>query len=152
MRWLDSLLRSFNLYLGGGGIDLTDPTNWPCRVQGCQNFGVAWVGDVVCGEHEVRDVVCSEHSGFYTDRALSFRVTYILRGPTFGVPEGYCVMSLELWDGEPSTPGGARAVTLKTRSDAFRALLDGSKRFEYRRDDRGYQVGDILVLREWESL
>lgn len=39
---------------------------------------------------------------------------------------------------------------LKTWRDPFAALLDGSKRFEFRRDDRGFQVGDILVLREWD--
>jgi hypothetical protein len=29
-------------------------------------------------------------------------------------------------------------------------MRDGSKRFEYRKDDRGYQVGDVLWNREWE--
>jgi hypothetical protein len=32
----------------------------------------------------------------------------------------------------------------------FAAMRDGSKRFEYRKDDRGYQVGDVLWNREWE--
>ena len=30
----------------------------------------------------------------YTGPELRMRVTYILRGPRFGVPEGYCIMSL----------------------------------------------------------
>jgi len=39
---------------------------------------------------------------------------------------------------------------LKTWPTYFAALLDGSKLFEIRKDDRHYQVGDILVLQEWE--
>ena len=40
--------------------------------------------------------------------------------------------------------------SLKCWPDEFAAVLDGSKTHEYRRDDRGgYEVGDILVLREW---
>jgi hypothetical protein len=36
--------------------------------------------------------------GLYTGRYISTRVTYTLRGPAFGMPEGYVVMSL----GEPT--------------------------------------------------
>lgn len=39
---------------------------------------------------------------------------------------------------------------LKTHPDPFAAVLDGRKRFEYRRNDRGFGVGDVLVLREWD--
>lgn len=41
---------------------------------------------------------------------------------------------------------------LKTWPDYFVHLLDGSKTFEYRRNDRGFKVGDVLRLREWEPL
>lgn len=41
---------------------------------------------------------------------------------------------------------------LKTWPDYFVHLLDGSKTFEYRRNDRGFKVGDVLHLREWEPL
>ena len=33
----------------------------------------------------------------------------------------------------------------------FAAVLDGSKPFEVRRDDRGYKVGDVLHLMEWDE-
>lgn len=38
---------------------------------------------------------------------------------------------------------------LKVWPDFFPSLLDGSKRFELREDDRGFQVGDYLRLREY---
>ena len=39
---------------------------------------------------------------------------------------------------------------LKTWPDYYRHLVDGTKTFEYRRNDRGFKVGDTLDLREWE--
>lgn len=37
---------------------------------------------------------------------------------------------------------------LKVQPPYFDALLDGSKTFEVRRNDRGFQRGDVLVLSE----
>jgi hypothetical protein len=39
---------------------------------------------------------------------------------------------------------------LKTWPQFFRAVVDGSKTFELRLDDRSYAVGDELLLREWD--
>jgi len=39
---------------------------------------------------------------------------------------------------------------LKTWPKEFEASLFGSKRHEFRRDDRGFNVGDLLLLREWD--
>lgn len=39
---------------------------------------------------------------------------------------------------------------LKTWPRYFDAVKRGDKSFEVRRDDRGYAVGDTLVLREFE--
>jgi len=41
--------------------------------------------------------------------------------------------------------------TLKCWPEYFAAVKNGTKTFEIRRDDRGFKVGDILVLQEWES-
>lgn len=38
---------------------------------------------------------------------------------------------------------------LKTWMQFFEAVERGDKTFEVRFDDRGFQVGDLLVLREW---
>lgn len=39
---------------------------------------------------------------------------------------------------------------LKTWPDFYEAILDGRKNFEVRRDDRGFQAGDLVYLREYD--
>ena len=41
---------------------------------------------------------------------------------------------------------------LKTYPKYFEETLKGNKSFECRLDDRGFQVGDIVVLREWDNI
>jgi len=43
-----------------------------------------------------------------------------------------------------------RLHKLKTWPEYFAALLRGDKTFEVRRDDRSYDVGDVLHLVEWD--
>ena len=40
---------------------------------------------------------------------------------------------------------------LKILPQYFQAVWSGIKTFELRKDDRDYQRGDILVLREWDG-
>ncbi|TFI60576.1 hypothetical protein CKN63_13270 [Carnobacterium divergens] len=43
-----------------------------------------------------------------------------------------------------------RIHILKTEPSYFEAVLNGSKRFEIRKNDRNYQIGDYLLLQEWD--
>ena len=40
---------------------------------------------------------------------------------------------------------------LKTWGYYFRCILNESKKFEVRKDDRGFQERDVLYLREWDE-
>lgn len=40
---------------------------------------------------------------------------------------------------------------LKIQPQYFDAIIRGDKTFEIRKDDRGYAVDDLLVLKEWEN-
>lgn len=40
---------------------------------------------------------------------------------------------------------------LKTVQPFFDAVRDGKKTAELRKDDRGFQIGDVLVLREYDA-
>lgn len=41
---------------------------------------------------------------------------------------------------------------LKIQPKYFDAVLNGSKTFEIRKNDRGFHVGDNIFLREWDNI
>lgn len=45
---------------------------------------------------------------------------------------------------------GSKVHFLKTWPEHYQAVLDGRKRFEWRKDDRGFTEGDVLVLQEYD--
>jgi hypothetical protein len=52
-------------------------------------------------------------------------------------------------DGKIDAPA-PQVHTLKAWPEWFVGLLDGTKTFELRRDDRGYRVGDVLRIWEYD--
>ena len=44
-----------------------------------------------------------------------------------------------------------REHKIKVNAAYWEPILEGDKNFEVRRDDRGYQKGDILVLQKWDN-
>lgn len=46
---------------------------------------------------------------------------------------------------------GKRVHELKTWPFFFEEIIKGTKTFEVRNDDRGFQVGDVLLLREFDN-
>lgn len=40
---------------------------------------------------------------------------------------------------------------LKILPEHFKAVADGTKRAELRKNDRNYKVGDVLMLLEWDN-
>lgn len=43
-----------------------------------------------------------------------------------------------------------RVHELKTWPEFFQAVVTGKKRFEFRKDDRGFAVGDFVLLYYWD--
>lgn len=41
--------------------------------------------------------------------------------------------------------------TLKIQPKYFKAVMLGLKNFELRKDDRNYQVGELVILKEYEN-
>jgi len=40
---------------------------------------------------------------------------------------------------------------LKIQTEYFEVVKNGTKKFELRKDDRNYQVGDLITLREYDG-
>ena len=51
--------------------------------------------------------------------------------------------------GESMDVARPKLHTLKTWPEPFQAVMSGRKRFEFRRDDRGFAEGDTVRLVEW---
>ena len=41
---------------------------------------------------------------------------------------------------------------LKTYPKYFQETIEGNKPFEIRKNDRNFQVGDVLILKEWDNI
>jgi hypothetical protein len=63
--------------------------------------------------------------------------------------EGGWVHPYETWKAVQGGYYPRDVHTLKTWQPFWDDVFEGHKTFEVRRDDRGYKVGDLLVLQEW---
>jgi len=70
------------------------------------------------------------------------------------------VINREFWYGRKTKPAETEEPlffstgnehALKTWMPQFQNILDERKLFEYRINDRGFQLGDFLLLREWNQ-
>lgn len=50
---------------------------------------------------------------------------------------------------KPAPLKSGRVHELKAHPEPYAAMLSGAKTFEFRKDDRGFEVGDVLVIKEW---
>ena len=41
---------------------------------------------------------------------------------------------------------------LKTYPKYFKETIEGNKLFEIRKNDRNFQIGDVLLLKEWDNI
>ena len=41
---------------------------------------------------------------------------------------------------------------LKIYPHYFQEIVDGNKTFEVRKNDRGFRVGDTVILKEWDNI
>jgi len=58
--------------------------------------------------------------------------------------------STAMTEAQPAPSVRDRCHELKTWPAPFQAMALGLKPFELRKDDRGYRVSDLLVLKEWD--
>lgn len=63
------------------------------RCSECNDLGV--VNPDGCGLESVPCLRCNGHKGDYTGHEARFVVTYVLRGPKFGLSSQYCVMAIK---------------------------------------------------------
>lgn len=71
------------------------------------------------------------------------------RGCSCGASNRVVEVIAALLTPEPPKPAAPTTHVLKTWPKYYQAIRKGDKRFEVRLNDRGFKVGDYLLLREW---
>lgn len=65
------------------------------------------------------------------------------------VPD-YALPKAPRWQCAKCGHGKGQMHTLKTWPEHFRQIINGTKQYELRKNDRNFECGDTLLLREWD--
>ncbi len=61
-----------------------------------------------------------------------------------------CINTIQRYLDDAVAEQGPQSHNLKCWPESFEPIWDGTKRFEFRKNDRDFNVGDELIQREWD--